>query len=93
MAGDLQTLRAQIEEIDKGIIRLLKKRNEVVEQIGEVKQGMDLPVGNQEFENKKLENYTQTASEMGISGELIQNVFEEIFWDARRIQEEMRKEG
>ncbi|MBT6068285.1 chorismate mutase [Candidatus Peregrinibacteria bacterium] len=93
MAGSLQDLRAQIEEIDKGIIKLFSKRHEFVRKIGEVKQGMDLPVGNQEFENQKLENYTQVAAARGLSADFIQNIFEEVFWEARRVQEEMTKEG
>ena len=93
MVGNLQDLREQIEEIDHKLMKLLQKRNEFVTQIGAIKKGMDLPVGNQEFENQKLEKYTQTGDSMGLSSEFIQNLFEEIFWDARRVQEEMRKDG
>lgn len=89
MAGDLQDLRAQIEEVDHKMLKLLQKRNELVRQIGEVKKGIGLPVGNQELENQRLEKYTQMAEQLGVSTELVQNLFEEIFWDARRIQEEV----
>lgn len=89
MAGDLQDLRAQIEEVDHKMLKLLQKRNELVRQIGEVKKSMGLPIGNQELENQMLEKYTQTAEQLGVCPELVQNLFEEIFWDARRIQEEV----
>jgi len=92
MAGNLQDLREQIEEVDHNIMKLLQKRNEFVKQIGGIKKSMDLPVANQEFENQKLEKYTQTGDSMGLSANLIQNLFEEIFWNARQTQEEMRKE-
>ena len=88
MAGDLQDLRSQIEGIDKNIIKLLKQRKEFVVQIGEVKKSMDLPIGNQELENQMLEKYTQLAEQLGVNAEFVQNIFEEIFWEARRIQEE-----
>ncbi|MDP4008045.1 MAG: chorismate mutase [Candidatus Peregrinibacteria bacterium] len=89
MAGDLQDLRSQIDAIDQSILQTLKKRNELVAQIGKVKKSMDVPVGNQELENQKLEKYTQTAEQLGVNQELVQNLFEEIFWDARRIQDEI----
>lgn len=89
MAGDLQDLRLQIDEIDLKFLKLLQERSKLVKQIGEVKKGMDLPVGNQELENHRLEKYTQTAEQLGVNIELVQNLFEEIFWDARRIQEEI----
>lgn len=86
---DLQDLRAQIEEVDHKMLKLLQKRKDLVASIGEVKKGIGLPIGNQELENQMLEKYTQTAEQLGVCPELVQNIFEEIFWDARRIQEEV----
>lgn len=86
---DLQDLRAQIEEVDHKMLKLLQKRKDLVASIGEVKKGIGLPIGNQELENQMLEKYTQMAEQLGVCPELVQNIFEEIFWDARRIQEEV----
>ncbi len=91
MAGDLQSLREQISEVDEKLIKLLASRNELITQIGEVKKGMDLPVDNPEIEKSNLALYTQKAEAVGLSADLIQNIFEEVFWDARRVQKELRE--
>ncbi len=89
MAGNLQDLRSNIDAVDMKILKLLQERTQLTVQIGEVKKSMGLPVGNQELENQKLEKYTQTAEQLGVGMELAQNIFEEIFWDARRVQGEI----
>ncbi len=86
MNDDLTTLRKKVEDLDQKLLALLQERTLSVRKIGKVKQSMGLPVENREFEMEKLEKYALAAESMGVNPELVQNIFEEIFWDSKQQQ-------
>jgi 3-deoxy-7-phosphoheptulonate synthase/chorismate mutase len=51
----LSALRARIDELDLGILRLIEQRGLVVEEILELKRSVDLPVQDEGRERQLLE--------------------------------------
>lgn len=52
----MDSLRGEIDSIDREILYLLKKRFEISKQIGEIKKKLNLPLTNIDRENKLIEN-------------------------------------
>lgn len=92
MAQDLQALRDEIDKLDTKILHLLQERYKAVENLAKIKESLELPIANEAIEEKKLVKLTQTAEGLDLNPEFIQNLFEEIFFDARRYQKERRGE-
>jgi chorismate mutase/prephenate dehydratase len=75
---DLATLRAQLDEIDSGLVDLIARRLEVVAGIGAAKAGSDTPVRDPERERAVLDAVSAAAQERGVSGDLVRRIFREI---------------
>lgn len=86
MTEDLQQLRTQIDAIDMEILKTLAKRCDLVKRVANLKAQMNVPLDNEEVDLAKLEKYTQVAESTGVEVDFIQNIFEEIFWNARQLQ-------
>lgn len=56
MQETLTELRTQIEEIDEKLVALMKRRIQVVHQIGKVKAEKNLPVRDAKREEKVIEH-------------------------------------
>lgn len=75
---DLANLRGEIDEIDAELLQLLARRMEVSAQIGEYKKQNNVTVVQMERWKKILADHVATGAEMGMSAELITEVFEAI---------------
>lgn len=82
----LDDYRAEIDTIDKQIIKLLEQRLQTVKNIGLCKQAMGKPVLDASRENSKLEALRGQTDEDSYS--YIADVFKEIMVQSRRFQEE-----
>ena len=82
----LDDYRAEIDTIDKQIIKLLEQRLQMVKNIGLCKQAMGKPVLDASRENSKLEALRGQTDEDSYS--YIADVFKEIMAQSRRFQEE-----
>lgn len=82
----LDDYRAEIDTIDKQIIKLLEQRLQTVKNIGLCKQAMGKPVLDASRENSKLEALGGQTDEDSYS--YIADVFKEIMAQSRRFQEE-----
>lgn len=52
----MDSLRGEIDSIDREILYLLKKRFKISKQIGEIKKNLNLSVTNTDRENELIEN-------------------------------------
>ena len=82
----LDDYRAEIDTIDKQIIKLLEQRLQTVKNVGLCKQAMGKPVLDASRENSKLEALRGQTDEDSYS--YIADVFKEIMAQSRRFQEE-----
>lgn len=74
----LAALRGEIDDIDAELLQLLARRMNVSSQIGEYKKEKGLTVVQMERWKQILAEHLETGTELGLSKELIEKVFEAI---------------
>lgn len=82
----LDTYRKQIDDIDKQLITLLHERMVVVENVGEFKKINNIEPLDEARWLEVLMNRVSIAKEMGLSEELIKEIWEAIHKEALRIE-------
>jgi chorismate mutase-like protein len=81
----LAKLRCEIDNIDRELLQLLNQRTSVVEQIGNIKQSVQLPVYEPKREQDVFRNVT--ANNRGPLGEdALKRIFERIIDEMRSLQ-------
>lgn len=84
----LEALRAEIDDIDEGLVRLLDQRARCAYAIGRVKQIQGRGVYEPSREASVLAHVREVNAALGgpLDGEAIGRLFERIIDEARRIQ-------
>ena len=75
---DLAGLRSEIDEIDSELLQLLARRMEVSAQIGEYKKQNNVTVVQMDRWKKILAEHVATGGDLGLTPELVNEVFEAI---------------
>ena len=75
---DLANLRGEIDDIDAELLQLLARRMEVSAQIGEYKKRNNVTVVQMDRWKKILADHIATGNDLGLSPQLINEVFEAI---------------
>ena len=75
---DLAGLRGEIDDIDSELLQLLARRMEVSAQIGEYKKHNNVTVVQMDRWKKILSDHVATGVDLGLTSELITEVFEAI---------------
>lgn len=78
MAEELQSLREQIDQVDKSLLSLLAKRMQLVAEVGEVKNRHGFPIYAPDREASMLASRRNEAQKMGISPDLIEDVLRRV---------------
>jgi len=81
----LARCRDRIDEIDLRLLDLLNQRTSIVEQIGRIKQHLDLPIYEPKREDQVFENVV-THNPGPLPPEAVQRLFERIIDEMRTIQ-------
>jgi chorismate mutase-like protein len=84
---DLERLRGEINAVDKGLIELLARRNEISSEIGEYKREKGLKIQDTKREREMMNQRTAWAKEHGVRDELIQRFFRLIVKASKEIQQ------
>lgn len=74
MARDIESLRQEIDHIDRNILELIKKRTDTASQIGLLKMSTTLPLRNFDREKICIENARAIAAELGLSTQLAEDI-------------------
>ncbi len=91
MADDsLQDLRDELNEIDAGLVRLMGRRQEVVEEIGRVKQKTGRTTRDHAREKVVLDKVRNLATELKIDADAVARIFEELIRASLAVQERDR---
>ncbi len=85
MSDKILKYRKKIDEIDNKIINLLSKRLHNVQKIGELKQQLGIPLGDNAREKEILERLYQMAND-SLTTNQIDLIFKTIFKIAKEIQ-------
>lgn len=83
----LQTYRKAINHIDKELLKLFKKRLDVVKKVGEYKKENNLLVIDKKREKELLTYLEQEAEKLGLRKELVKKIWPIIFKEAYTIEQ------
>ena len=90
---DLAGLRGEIDDIDSELLQLLARRMEVSAQIGEYKKHNNVTVVQMDRWKKILADHVSTGADLGLSSELITEVFEAIHQASIERQSRIMEDG
>lgn len=88
--ADLDTLRNQIQSVDRDILQLIQKRTEIARRIGKEKQQRGAPLKNYEVEKRVYERVENIASNIGVAPETARDVFSSLIKESVAAQEKDR---
>ena len=88
---DLNTLRQEIDRIDRQIVELFRQRMDVTRQVGEYKQANGIPVLDQERERQVLQNKGELAG--GALRPAVTTLYQTIMALSRRQQRDLMGRG
>ncbi|UCE15640.1 MAG: chorismate mutase [Candidatus Bathyarchaeota archaeon] len=83
----ISSLRKKIDEIDDQILRFLKERVDVCENIGLIKQEQGIPVKDSQRESEQYTRIARIASKLGLNPQEVRAVYQEIIAMSIRAQE------
>ena len=83
----LSDCRKRIDILDVKILGLLNERTRVVEEIGRIKQNLNLPIYEPKREDQVFHNVT-VNNQGPLSAEAVKRVFERIIDEMRNIQKD-----
>jgi monofunctional chorismate mutase len=73
--NDLQHLRAEIDDLDQELIRILGLRFIATEKVGHIKAAQSLAAVDPAREAAQAQRYCELAAHYGLSEQLVQKVF------------------
>ncbi len=82
----LDQLRGSIEECDRELIAVLRRRLELVREVGEVKAGLGIPVTDPKREAAVVRKAAERARRAGLDEELIRSLIWQVMSSARARQ-------
>jgi chorismate mutase len=88
----LAKYRDEIDALDLELLELLNRRTKVVEEIGQVKEAVNLPV----YEPKREDDVFRNVSEHNggpLTSDAVKRIFERIIDEMRSLQKMRRKSG
>lgn len=83
---DLDTYRQDIDEIDKQIVSMLSKRQELAQEIGRVKKELGIEIVDPAREQDVLKRLSSTGNK-NLNPQVIRAIFSEVISAARSIQQ------
>jgi len=83
---ELEQLRAEIDSIDRDILRLVAERVRLVLRVGEVKRARQMPVYDPAREKDVLEKLSKSPPEP-LDAATVRSVFERLIDESRRIEQ------
>ena len=90
--GDLARCRDSIDELDRRLLDLLNQRTAVVEQIGRIKQDLQMAIYEPKREDQVFENILK-HNEGPLPGEALKRIFERIIDEMRTVQQLKMQSG
>ena len=79
----LESLRTRIEEVDRALVRLVGERRDLVQEIGQTKKALGLPVLDPPREARVVRRAAGLARELGVDEEAVRDILWRIIASAR----------
>lgn len=87
MVKTLETLRGEINAVDRELLKLISQRIQIALEIGKLKNKEGIQVRDEAREEEVIRQWENFATELGISPELIRPIVKALI-DASRISQE-----
>lgn len=87
----LARYREQIDEVDRRLVRLLNERTRIVEQLGKLKEELELPVYEPKREDEVYSNIVN-SNEGPLPLDSLKRLFERIVDEMRTLQHMNRRQ-
>lgn len=84
--AELEALRLRIQELDETLVRLIREREALVEQVGRIKQRLGLPILDPPREAAVVRKAVETARREGADEELVRDLMWRLMASSREIQ-------
>jgi chorismate mutase-like protein len=85
----LEGLRAQLDEIDERLLRLVRERIELIVRIAEYKREHDVPMMQPHRVDAKYERAAAFAAENGLGPAYLRRLYEVIIEESCRVEDEV----
>jgi chorismate mutase/prephenate dehydrogenase len=89
----LEALRTRIEEVDRALVRLVGERRDLVEEVGQAKEALGLPVLDPPQEARVVRRAAGLARELGVDEEAVRDILWRIIASARDAQKGQARWG
>jgi len=86
---DLKELRAKLDEIDEELVNVIAKRVALIPEVAKYKKENGLPRKDAEREDGLIEAKRKIATELGVSPELVEDVFRRLIQESHIIEKEI----
>ena len=83
----LNNLRNQVDKLDKELTKLLKKRFQIAIEIWKIKKPLGMKIKNPKREREIIDKVTK---ESGFSKKFVKKLYNTLFEESRRIQNEWK---
>jgi len=87
----INRMRNRIDLIDRDIVKMLARRQDLAMEIGKVKAQRDMPVHVPDREEELMAIIREEAAFQGISEDLVDRLFQDVLKESRRAQYELRE--
>ncbi|NTW30691.1 MAG: chorismate mutase [Candidatus Moranbacteria bacterium] len=84
--ASLDSLREQIDILDRELVRILAERSRLIPKVVEAKLEQNLPIFQPEREAQQYEKFSTIAAEFGIDPLLVQKIFELVIEQSKDVQ-------
>lgn len=88
----LDQQRQKIDELDRELVTLLNRRVQLVTEVARLKRTLSLPVADPARENAILERL-QRCNGGPLDCEALQRIYQAIFVESRRMQQQWQAQG
>ena len=86
----LESLRGQIDQVDRDILELLAKRMAIVTELAQAKREDGTRIRDPAREQQVLESRRTQAETLGLSPEFVESLYRLIMWASREYQASLR---
>ena len=87
---NIELLRQQIDDTDKELVKLLNRRAQYADKIGEIKRYLNMPVYVPEREEQVIA-HIQSGNPGPLSNEALRRLYERIIDESRRLESDNYK--
>jgi chorismate mutase/prephenate dehydrogenase len=87
---DIEELRAQLKDLDREVLSLIKKRMDIVQDIGRLKEEKDLPTRDSDQEKKVVGRAREVSEELGLDPDVSEDVMLRLIDASLKVQEQDR---